>query len=81
MFGRQLTIEITELQRAGWSKWRLASIVLCNRRISTRLREKFYRTRIRPAMTYGAYGGQLEYNIQHMHTMCSKDENVEIDVC
>nr|GFA63270.1 hypothetical protein [Tanacetum cinerariifolium] len=40
----------------GWMKWRAASGVLCDRRIPLKLKEKFYRVAIRPAMLYG-----LEY--------------------
>ena len=35
-------------------KWRLASKVLCNQQMPTRLMENFYRTTIRLATTYGA---------------------------
>ena len=39
---------------AGWVKWRAASGVLCDRRVPKRLKGKFYRTAIRPAILYGA---------------------------
>ena len=39
---------------SGWLKWRQASSVLCDRRVPQRLKGKFYRTTIRPAMLYGA---------------------------
>ncbi|PVH48241.1 hypothetical protein PAHAL_4G288400 [Panicum hallii] len=39
---------------AGWLKWRQASGVLCDRKVPQRLKGKFYRTAIRPAMLYGA---------------------------
>ena len=35
-------------------KWRQASGVLCDRRVPQKLKDKFYRTAIRPAMLYGA---------------------------
>ena len=35
-------------------KWKLASRVLCDLRVPTRLKGKSYKTAIRPAMTYGA---------------------------
>ena len=39
---------------AGWLKWRQASGILCDRRVSQKLKGKFYRTAIRLAMLYGA---------------------------
>jgi hypothetical protein len=38
----------------GWLKWRQASGVLCDKKVPQRLKGKFYRTAIRPAMLYGA---------------------------
>nr|CAB3499326.1 unnamed protein product [Digitaria exilis] len=35
---------------AGWMKWRQASGVLCDRRVPQKLKGKFYRTAVRPAM-------------------------------
>jgi hypothetical protein len=40
--------------KAGWLKWRQASGVLCDHRVLLKLKGKFYRTVIRPAMLYGA---------------------------
>ncbi|PVH31922.1 hypothetical protein PAHAL_9G264300 [Panicum hallii] len=39
---------------AGSLKWRQASGVLCDKKVPQRLKGKFYRTAIRPAMLYGA---------------------------
>ena len=39
---------------AGWMKWRQASGVLCDRQFPLKLKGKFYRTAVRPAMLYGA---------------------------
>ncbi|KAM3356576.1 hypothetical protein P3S68_023290 [Capsicum galapagoense] len=39
---------------AGWMKWRLASVVLCDRKVPLKLKRKFYRVAVRPAMLYGA---------------------------
>jgi hypothetical protein len=40
--------------RAGWVKWRQASGVLCDKKVPNKLKDKFYRTAIRPAMMYDA---------------------------
>jgi hypothetical protein len=40
--------------KAGWLKWRQTSGVLCDPRVSLKLKDKFYRTAIQPAMLYGA---------------------------
>ena len=40
--------------KAEWLKWRLASEVLCDQRMPTRLKGKFYRIATSTAMTYGA---------------------------
>nr|GFB26000.1 retrovirus-related Pol polyprotein LINE-1 [Tanacetum cinerariifolium] len=40
--------------RAGWMKWMATSGVLCDKRIPLKLKGKFYRAAIRPAMLYGS---------------------------
>ena len=40
--------------KTGWMKWQQASSVLCDKMVSQKLKGKFYRTAIRPAMFYGA---------------------------
>jgi hypothetical protein len=40
--------------RAGWVKWRQASGVLCDKKVQNKLKGKFYRMMIRPAMMYDA---------------------------
>ena len=37
---------------AGWIKWRVATAVLCDKKFSSRLKGKFYRTTIRPVLLY-----------------------------
>jgi hypothetical protein len=40
--------------KAGWMKLRQASSILCDKRVPQKLKGKFYRMAIRPAMLYGA---------------------------
>ncbi|XP_019240777.1 PREDICTED: uncharacterized protein LOC109220764 [Nicotiana attenuata] len=46
--------DITHRIGAGWMRWRLASGVLCDKNVPPRLKGKFYRVVVRPAMLYGA---------------------------
>ncbi|KAL5181007.1 putative xyloglucan endotransglucosylase/hydrolase protein 26 [Glycine soja] len=39
--------------QAGWMKWRKVSGVLCDAKVPIKLKEKFYRTAVRPAILYG----------------------------
>ncbi|KAL5164281.1 hypothetical protein HKD37_18G049636 [Glycine soja] len=39
--------------QAGWMKWRKASGVLCDAKVPIKLKGKFYRTTVRPAILYG----------------------------
>jgi hypothetical protein len=40
--------------KVDWLKWRQASAVLCDPRVSLKVKGKFYRTVIQPAILYGA---------------------------
>ncbi|KAM1895076.1 hypothetical protein ACFX13_043897 [Malus domestica] len=53
--------------QAGWMKWKSASGVLCDRRMPLKLKGKFYRTAIRPAMLYGTECWAVKH--QHVHKM------------
>jgi hypothetical protein len=46
--------DVSHRIKAGWMKWRHASGILCDNRVPQKLKGKFYRTAIRPAMLYGA---------------------------
>ncbi|XP_026428569.1 uncharacterized protein LOC113324463 [Papaver somniferum] len=46
--------DIRHKSQEGWAKWRLATGVLCDRKVPVKLKGKFYRTTIRPALLYGA---------------------------
>jgi len=45
--------DVTHRIKVGWLKWRSASGVLCDKRIPVKLKGKFYRTAVRPALLYG----------------------------
>ena len=45
--------DVNHRVQAGWVKWRSASGVLYDRRIPLKLKEKFYKTAIRPAIIHG----------------------------
>ena len=44
--------DVSHRIKAGWMKWCQASGVLCDKKVSQKLKDKFYRTTIRPAMLY-----------------------------
>ena len=50
----EINEDVSHRIRAGWVKWRQASGVLCDRKVPQKLKGKFYRTAIMPAMLYGA---------------------------
>ncbi|KAK3548808.1 hypothetical protein QTP70_020691 [Hemibagrus guttatus] len=45
--------EVEKRVQAGWNGWRKVSGVLCDRKISARIKGKVYRTVVRAAMLYG----------------------------
>ncbi|KAE8662012.1 hypothetical protein F3Y22_tig00113721pilonHSYRG00082 [Hibiscus syriacus] len=48
--------DVTHRVKAGWLKWRVATGVLCDKRVPLKLKGKFYIMAIRPVLLYG-----LEY--------------------
>jgi hypothetical protein len=46
--------DVSHRIKVSWLKWRQVSTVLCDPRVSLKLKGKFYRTAIRSAMLYGA---------------------------
>ena len=50
----ELDVEINHRVQCGWNAWRKLTGVLCDKKISARLKGKVYKTAVRPAMTYGS---------------------------
>ena len=49
-----LDAEMTHRIQSGCKNWKRVSGILCDRRISLRVKGKVYKTVVRPAMIYGA---------------------------
>ena len=49
-----VTCDVQSRINAAWAKWRMATGVLCDRRIPLSLKSKFYKTAIRPVALYGS---------------------------
>ena len=45
---------MTHRIQSGWKNWKRVSGILCDRRISLRVKGKLYKTVVRPAIMYGA---------------------------
>jgi hypothetical protein len=45
--------DVSQRIKVDWMKWRQASGVLYDKRVPHKLKDKFYRTVITPAMLYG----------------------------
>ncbi len=50
----ELDVEINHRIQSGWNAWRKLSGVLCDRKISARLKGKVYKTAVRPSLLYGS---------------------------
>ena len=45
--------DVTSRIQSGWNRWREMSGVICDKKVLEALKNKIYKTAIRPAMTYG----------------------------
>ncbi|GKE90130.1 hypothetical protein Tco_1567605, partial [Tanacetum coccineum] len=46
--------DVTHRIQVGWLKWRAATGIMCDKKVPLKLKGKFYRVEIRPAMLYGS---------------------------
>ena len=58
--------DVSHRIKAGWMKWRQAFGFLCDKRVPQKLKGKFYRTAIRPAMLYGAEYWPTKRHVQQL---------------
>ncbi|XP_070013241.1 uncharacterized protein [Nicotiana sylvestris] len=66
--------DVTYRIGVGWMKWRLASGVLCDKKVPPLLKGKFYRVVVRPAMLYGAEC----WAVKNSHTQKLKVEEIKM---
>ncbi|KAM2067302.1 hypothetical protein ACFX1T_043651 [Malus domestica] len=74
----ELDEDLNHKIQAGWMKWKSASGVLCDRRRPLKLKGKFYRTAIRPAMLYGTESEMRMLRWMCGHTRKDKIRNEDI---
>ncbi|KAH0458543.1 hypothetical protein IEQ34_013858 [Dendrobium chrysotoxum] len=63
--------------QVGWLKWRNASGLLCDRKVTLKLKGNFYKMVVRPAMLYGAKCRPLK---EKHNTKCCRDEDAQDDM-
>ncbi|KAG5569286.1 hypothetical protein H5410_059052 [Solanum commersonii] len=60
--------DVTHRIGVAWMKWRLVSGVLCDKKIPSRLKGKFYRVVVKPALLYGVECWPVKNShVQKMH--------------
>jgi hypothetical protein len=52
--------DVSHRIKAGWMKWCQAFGILCDEKVSQKLKDMFYRTAIQPVMLYGLNVSQLK---------------------
>lgn len=50
----ELEREINGMIQIGWKNWRKCSCLICDRKVSARVKGMIYRSVVRPAMIYGS---------------------------
>ena len=70
-----LDTEMTHRIQSGWKNWKRISGILCDRRISFRVKGKVYKTVVRLAMMYGAE----TWAMKKAQVGCGGNEDVKMD--
>ena len=60
--------DVNNIEKIAWSKWRETTRVMCDRNIPTKLKDKVYKTAIKPAMVYGAECWAIRKEERKWHT-------------
>ncbi|KAK3556527.1 hypothetical protein QTP70_009074 [Hemibagrus guttatus] len=75
--------EVKKRVQAGWNGWRKVSGVLCDQKISARIKGKVYRTVVRPAMLYGLETVSLrkrqESELENVTSLGGKEPKREVE--
>ena len=74
-----LYAEMTHRIQSGWKNWKRISGILCDRRISLRVKGKVYKTVVRPAMMYGAETWAVKKAHEKKKVGCGGNEHVKMD--
>ena len=54
--------DVSHRIQAGWTKWRSASGVLCDRKVPLKVKGKYYKVAVRPALLYGSECWAVKHN-------------------
>ena len=54
--------DVSHKIQAGWTKWMSVSGVLCDRKVPLKVKEKYYKVVVRPALLYGSECWAVKHN-------------------
>ena len=74
-----LDAEMTHRIQSGWKNWKKLSVIMCDRRISLRVKGKVYKTVVRPAMMYVAETCMGSEESTREEVGCGGNEDVKMD--